>query len=234
MSVRLSLLLAVGLLTGGMVVSAQTPERLPSNIGVQGRFSHLLDGQGLYDSLIESYDYGIYGATLGWTARPENGEWYEYAWNYPSYGFGLSYACMGALDFKNASRLGDVLNLYGWAEFDLLRTPVFRLGPILELGMAYTGQTYDYYRNPSNLYVGSKLFALIGTGLRAEWLFAPQWSLLAGVYLTHHSNGMLRSPNLGLNEFSCGLGVRHYFAPTRFTSRPTVAPDKPDYGRRLQ
>ena len=233
MTVPAKTLLTLMLLAAAIAVAAQPLDREHLNAGVQGRFSHVLDGQGIYDNLLNSYNYGLWGATMGYSTRPEDDGWYERAWNYPTFGLGLSYARMGALDFKNASRLGDIANLYGWAEFDLLRTRSFRFGPLLELGLAFTGQTYDYYQNPQNFYVGSKVFALIGAGLRAEWLFTPQWSLQAGAYLTHHSNGMLRSPNLGINELAFGAGVRHYFAPTRFATRPVVSPEQPEFGKGL-
>lgn len=233
MSSLYKLLLTLTLLAVAGIISAQPLDREHLNVGAQGRFSHVLDGQKIYELLLNSTDYDVWGASVGFSTRPEDGGWYERAWNYPTFGIGFSYARMGSLDFKNDSRLGDVANLFGWAEFDLFRTRNFRFGPLLELGLAFTGKTYDYFHNRYNVYIGSKVFAMIGTGLRAEWLFSPQWSLHAGAYLTHHSNGMLRSPNVGINEFAFGAGVRHYFAPTRFATRPTVAPEKPDYARGL-
>ena len=222
------------LTTGASVLSAQQPDRAHLNVGIQGRYSHVMNGQEIYEKLISSYNYGIYSATVGLSTLPEDGDWYAYAWNYPGYGIGLSYARTGALQFKHDSRLGDILNLYGWAEFNLLRTRSFRFGPLLELGLAYSGEIYDYYRNPCNRYLGSHLFALISAGLRAEWLFTPQWALHAGVYLTHHSNGMLRAPNLGINELSGSVGLRYYFAPMRFDARPAAAPEKPEFRKGLR
>ncbi len=227
-------LIILALLLGSLGASAQTWDREHLSVGAQGRYSHVLDGHGLYERLLDSYDYDLYGVSLGLSTRPEDGGWFERAWNYPSFGLGFSYARMGSLSFRNASRLGDIANLYGWSSFDLLRTPRFRFRPLLELGLAFTGETYDYLHNPANLYVGSRVFALIGTGLRAEWLFAPQWSAEAGFYLTHHSNGMLRAPNLGINEAALGVGLCYYWAPTRFPVRPAQAPAAPEYRRGLQ
>lgn len=211
------------------IASAQTIDREHLSIGARGRYSHILDGHGIYTDLIDSHKYGIFDATIGLSTRPEDGGWFERAFNYPTFGIGLSYARMGALNFKNGSRLGDIVNLYGWAEFNLIRTKHFRAGPLLELGLAFTGQTYDYNRNPQNRYIGSKVFAVFGTGLQAEWKFAPQWALQIGGFLTHHSNGMLRSPNLGINELSVGVGVRHYLAQKSFSPKTADASEKPEY-----
>ena len=211
------------------IASAQTIDREHLSIGARGRYSHILDGHGIYTDLIDSHNYGIFDATIGLSTRPEDGGWFERAFNYPTFGIGLSCARMGALNFKNDSRLGDIVNLYGWAEFNLIRTKHFQAGPLLELGLAFSGQTYDYNRNPQNRYIGSKVFAVFGTGLQAEWIFAPQWALQVGGFLTHHSNGMLRSPNLGINELSVGVGVRHYLAQKSFTPKSADAPEKPEY-----
>lgn len=224
---------AVCLLAGFAAVSAQKIDREHLSIGARGRYSHVLNGHKIYSSLLDSYNYSIFDATVGLSSRPEDGGWFERAFNYPTFGIGLSYARMGTLDFKNDSRLGDIVNLYGWAEFNLVRTKHFRFGPLLELGLAFSGETYDYHKNPHNRFIGSKVFAVLGTGLQAEWRFSQQWALQGGLYLTHHSNGMVRSPNLGINEFSAGLGVRYYLAPGSYTPKPAEAPEKPAYHKGL-
>ncbi len=228
-------LTTLALLTAGAAaLSAQPLDRSHLNMGVQGQYSHVLNGQEIYERLLESYNYGIYSATLGISTHPDDGDWYAYALNYPSYGFGFTFADMGSLSCKNNSHLGDVLDMYGWTEFSLIRTHSFRFGPTLEFGLSYTAAIYDGYSNLANRYFGSQLFVMLSAGLQAEWLFTPQWGILAGVYLIHHSNGMLQTPNIGINELSAGVGLRYYFAPTRFDARPAAAPEKPEFRKGLR
>lgn len=221
-------------LLGGPSASAQRVDAEHMSVSAYGRFSHVLDGHSLYDRLLNSYNYDLYGANVRLSTRPEDGNWFERAWNYPSFSLGLSYARMGRLDFKGASRLGDILNLQGAAEFDLLRLRRFRLGPLLELGLSWSPVRYDFRTNPDNFYIGSHWFAVIGTGLRAEWLITQHWSLDLGVYLTHHSNGMLRAPNLGINELAFGAGIHYYLTPTVFSARPATASEEPRWRKGLQ
>lgn len=233
---RILLLLVTGLLAAGPFAGAQPIDREHLDIGAYGRFSHILDGQGIYDNLLSSYDYGIYGLSLDYSTRPEDpqGAWYNRAWNYPVFSLGLSYARQGSLAFKHDSRLGDILNLYGSARFDFVRTSRFRFGPLVELGLAFTGERFEIGRNPFNLYVGSRLFALIGAGLQAGWLITPHWELQAGAYLTHHSNGMLRAPNLGINEMAFGAGLRYHLSETAWVpGRQLPKPEQPDFGKGL-
>ena len=223
--------LAVCLLACVTVASAQSIDRKHLSIGAGGRFNHILDGHNIYNDMLSSRNFGTFDARVGYTTRPEDGNWFERALNYPTFGIGMSYERLGALSFKNESRLGDMVNLYGWAEFNLIRKKNFRAGPLLELGLAFTGQIYDYYQNPQNRYIGSKVLAVFGTGLQAEWIFHPKWALQGGIFLTHHSNGMLRSPNLGINELAVGLGIRYYLEQESNTPRPLEAPEKPDYAK---
>lgn len=233
---RLCIVLAAILVGACLQLSAQPIDREHLDVGAYGRYSHILDGQGIYDNLLASYDYGIYGLSLSYSTRPEDrqGAWYNRAWNYPVFSLGLSYARQGSLAFKHGSRLGDIANLYGAAAFDFVRTARFRFGPLVELGLAFTGERFEVGRNPFNLYVGSRVFALIGAGLQAGWLITPHWELQAGAYLTHHSNGMLRAPNLGINELAFGAGVRYHFNETAWRpARELPRPDRPEFGKGL-
>ena len=162
-------LTTLALLTAGAAaLSAQPLDRSHLNMGVQGQYSHVLNGQEIYERLLESYNHGIYSATLGVSTHPDDGDWYAYALNYPSYGFGFTFADMGSLSCKNNSHLGDVLDMYGWTEFSLIRTRSFRFGPTLEFGLSYTAAIYDGYSNLANRYFGSQLFVMLSAGLQAE------------------------------------------------------------------
>lgn len=231
---KIRILTIIFCLSAGCVVAyAQKIDKEHLGIGVRGRYSHILDGHNIYGSLIDSHNFCTFDAAVGLHTRPEDGGWFERAFNYPTFGLGLSYARLGTLDFKGDSRLGDIVNLYGFAEFNLVRKKHLRFGPLLELGLAFSGQIYDYDTNRNNTYIGSKVLAVFGTGLHAEWLFSPHWELQGGVYLTHHSNGMTRSPNLGINEISFGLGVRHYLSAHANSPKLAEAPQKPEYKKGL-
>lgn len=221
------------LLAACMSVWGQSIDREHLSISVGGRYSHVLDGHNIYRDLIDSHNFCTFDAKVGLSTRPEDGGWFERALNYPTFGLGLSYARLGTLDFKGNSQLGDIVNFYAWSEFNLVRTKRFKFGPLLELGLAFSGQIYDYYTNRNNTFIGSKVFAVFGTGLHAEWLFSPHWELQAGVYLTHHSNGMTRSPNLGINELAFGLGVRHYLSRHENSAKSSEVPVRPEYKKGL-
>ncbi|MBR1569438.1 MAG: acyloxyacyl hydrolase [Bacteroidales bacterium] len=215
-------------------LQAQTLDKEHLSIGARGRWNHAMDAHGLYENLLSSYDYGTAGATVGLQTKPEDGDWFARAFNYPSFGLGLDYARMGSLQFKGISRLGDLTDLYGWAHFDLLRTRRFRVGPTLKLGLTWSPVAFDAVSNPENKFFGGHLFALMAAGLRAEWLIAPQWAAELSFDGIHHSNGMTKAPNWGINELALGLGVRYYLAPAIFPTGTRPAASVPEYRKGLR
>lgn len=205
-----------------------------TGVAAFARVSHVMDSFGLYQNMVSSYNYPVFGATWSVSSRPGEGGYYEKAFNYPSAGLGISYARMGSLQFKGSSRLGDLFNLYGWLGFDWIRSGRFRMGPVLELGIAYSPVAYDWKTNPDNKFIGAHVEADLGAGLEMELLLSQHFSLLADVHATHHSNGMTKAPNWGINELAAGGGVRYYLTERTFVpGRTQPWPDTPEFGKGL-
>ena len=238
-------LLAIGLTltAGSCLLPAQTVDSRHLSVEGYARCNDFLNSARLRDVLLNTHVSGLVGVTAGLTTLPEDGNWYEWAYNYPTFGIGLSHDFAGLMKFKPYvpsgnkepvdSRLGDIVNLYGWAQFDWVRTRAFRFGPAIELGLAYSDQCYHHKNNPSNVYIGSHVFFDVGAGLHAECFLTPHWALTGGVYLTHHSNAMHTAENCGTNELSLSVGTRYYLAPVQFTPRSAVRPERPEYPKGL-
>lgn len=74
-------------------------------------------------------------------------------------------------------------------------------------GASFGWKPYDEAENPFNQVVGSKINAYLNLGILLNWRVAPQWSLTAGVDLTHFSNGNTHYPNAGINPVGVRVGV---------------------------
>ena len=241
-SIRRGLLAIVLSLTAGTcLLPAQTIDRKHLSVEGYGRLNSFQVRSN--EELLDSHISGLVGVAAGLTTLPEDGNWFEWAYNYPTFGIGLSHDFAGLMKFKPfkpkwsnipvESRLGDIVNLYGWAQFDWVRTRVFRLGPVVELGLAYSDQHYHYKTNPGNNRIGSNVFFDVGCGLHADFFLSPHWALTCGLYLTHHSNAMHTARNTGTNEYSLSAGARYYLSPVQFTPRSAVRPARPEYPKGL-
>ena len=224
---RRNLLIALLLLLAAVPLRAQHFDKEHLSVYAGGRYSHLLDGHGLYDRLLNSYDTGGAGIQLGIHAHPSDSSWWANAFLYPNLALGFSWNHCSGLAFKNASRLGDFYNLYGRAQIDLVRAGWFSFGPALEVGVAYTPQRFQYLSNPENKYIGSRVEGVLGGGMEFKFLLHPQWQLSLDVTLYHHSDGMTRVPNWGFNEVTAGAGIRYFLSPVPDMKR--IVLEKPSF-----
>ncbi len=202
------------------------------NIMGFARWSHVIDGHGIYDEILQSYNYPLGGIQFGFDTHPKDSSYYASAWNFPHFALGASFANMGSLDFKNDSRLGNIVNLYGSARFDIIRNSIIAVSPVLELGFAYSPERYHFHSNAHNLFIGSNVFFDLGAGLETAFHVTPHWDIALTAYLTHHSNGMLRVPNWGINEFSAGGALRYNLTPVYTGKR--IRMREPEYRKGLQ
>lgn len=216
------------------MLSAQTPDREHLGVSAFARGGHLMDGMGIYENLIETHDFASAGIMVGLNTRPEDNDWYAWAYNFPHYGLGFSYANMSGVKChpESASGLGDAYTLFGYAHFDLLKTRHFSFGPNLELGTSFMTRKWDAVTNPKNFYVGTSMLIMVGAGLEAAFHITPRWELGLNAMLTHRSNGMLRTPNFGLNELAAGAFVR-YDLSDRHLGRRGASPERPEFKKWL-
>ena len=203
------------------------PDREHLHLSAGGRYNHILNGQGIYDNLVRSYGSGQGGIEVGMDTHPSDSSWWAQALNFPHLALGFSWDHTGAIACYEGSKLGDFYNLYGSLQFDFVRAGTFSLGMNIDLGLTYTPERYRYLTNPGNIYIGSRIEAVIGAGVEAKWRFLPQWELCLGGYLTHHSNGMTRVPNNGINQAGAGARIR-YFLSSQEPYRK-LALEAPDY-----
>lgn len=202
------------------------------NVSVHGRYSHMLDAHGLYENMISSYGSATAGVQVGLDTHTADSSWWANAYNYPQLYLGFTYDNTGGLQHKGISRIGDFYNLYAGLQFDIVRAGIFSFGPIIEVGVAYTPHKYHPVTNPHNIHIGSNVLANLSGGMEFNFRIHPQWEAGLTAYLTHHSNGMFRVPNHGVNQASFGAKLKYYMAPQETDKR--IKLEKPLYPKGLK
>lgn len=129
-------------------------------------------------------------------------EW-ESRLNYPDFGVSLHYQ-----NNKN-DEIGDLYGLFGHYSFYFLnRSLQFRLGQ----GIAWNTNPYHKEKNNRNFAFSTHLmpssFFMLNYQKENIW---EGLGLKAGVFLIHHSNGTIKSPNTSINTVSANLGVIYTF-----------------------
>lgn len=120
---------------------------------------------------------------------------------------------VGATSFFDNSNTGMPVSAYLFQG-----APIVRFAPNLtfdyewNFGASFGWRKYrDDYRTPVNLIVGSPVNAYINLGFLLTYRINRDWSLTAGVDLTHYSNGNTSIPNPGVNSIGGRIGVTRTF-----------------------
>lgn len=228
------LLTVAALLTATFVSTARESKifnKEHMNVSVHGRYTHMLDGHGLYNNMLETYGTGLVGVQVGFDTHSSDSSWWAQAYNFPHLALGFSYDGTNSLKTKSGAAMGDFYNLYAAMEFDFFRAGIFSLGPVIEVGASYCTSRYDPVTNSSNKFIGSSLVANLAGGLEARFRIFPQWEIALTGYLIHHSNGMTRVPNWGTNQAAAGAKLKYYMAPQQKEKKLPL--DKPAYPKGL-
>lgn len=121
-------------------------------------------------------------------------------------------------DFANRHGLGVPVSVYV-----LQGAPMWRISRKLSLDYEWNfgvsfgwkpcrgGDDYTSIDTQSNLIVGSRVNAYINIGLMLRWHMPNNWSMSAGLDMTHFSNGNTSFPNPGVNLAGLRIGVSRSF-----------------------
>lgn len=131
--------------------------------------------------------------------------------------------------FFNADEVGTPSAIYVFQGARIARlAPRLTLDYEWNFGASFGWQKYAPDANFYNNVVGSRINAYINAGLFLNWQLAPQWSLTAGIDLTHYSNGNSNYPNAGVNTVGARIGVMRTFGSSPAeASASTIHTDEP-------
>ncbi len=142
---------------------------------------------------------------------------YHKAYNFPKVGLTLFGSTVG-----NNRILGQVVGVYTFIDFPFKKTNSFELSGRLGAGGSWNTKVFDQDLNPKNVAMSTHVNALICFGLRSRFYLgeAKKTHIIAGIDLTHCSNGSTKVPNLGINLPYISLGLGHTFHQVEKSKSP--------------
>ncbi|RLD77863.1 MAG: hypothetical protein DRJ10_11225, partial [Bacteroidetes bacterium] len=136
--------------------------------------------------------------------------WHQ-LYRYPVLGFGYYHAELG-----NPEVLGHVDAIFPYINISILEKNKFKMCTKFAVGVAWLSKSFDLYNNNYNIAIGSKLNTYININLESKLKLAKRTWLLAGLGMTHYSNGGMTQPNKGINIFSASAGVLYNIQKKEF------------------
>ncbi|HQV00380.1 MAG TPA: acyloxyacyl hydrolase, partial [Bacteroidia bacterium] len=133
-----------------------------------------------------------------------NKSWHSY-YRYPTLGLGIYYLESGSGALGQSVALCPQL---GFKQSINGKLSLFENGG---LGLAMFNKPYNEINNPQNIAVGSKLTAFATAQIGFIYQYNSKLNILAFGGLMHYSNAHVQLPNVGLNVFNGGIGVKYFF-----------------------
>ena len=184
---------------------SQEKEKKPFSLDFSSFYGTILEHNPDISHLITDHPTGF---ILSYNRKTYGFNDWERRYNYPDWGFSLSYQ-----DMKNRY-LGENIGLYGHFNFYFLRRSlVFRIGQ----GIAYTNMPYDKTDNYINNAYGSHLLST--TYLKFDYIKENLFKglgLNAGFTVIHYSNANVKAPNNSTNTFAFSAGLNYLFDAEEF------------------
>ena len=152
---------------------------------------------------------------------------YAALYGFPKFGIGLGFDGLSALRYNGPSRLKSIINLYGFAERNLLRSKRVSLDFVFDLGAGYNRSLYDPVNNPLNRNFGSHFLVFVGGGFSFHVALTDRLEAGVAARFNHYSTGRLAYPNAGLNNPVACLSVRYRSAAAPKQRHPAKAFENP-------
>jgi hypothetical protein len=180
-------------------------QRREWGIEVNPKLGFLLAHRGVMGHLPREH---AIGGEISYFISTNGSKRYHQSYNYPKVGLTLFGSTVG-----NNKILGQVFGMYTFIDFPLKKTNSFELSGRLGAGGSWSTKVFDQELNPKNVAMSTHINALICFGLRTRFYFGElkKTHILAGIDMTHCSNGSTKVPNLGINMPYISLGIGHTF-----------------------
>lgn len=122
-------------------------------------------------------------------------------------GLGVSY-----FSFGNRPELGNPVAIYLFQGARIARiSPRVSFNYEWNFGLSFGWKPYDTNYNRANLMMGSRVNAYLNVDFYLNWILTRRLELMAGLSMTHFSNGNTKFPNAGLNSIGMKLGLMYSF-----------------------
>ena len=135
--------------------------------------------------------------------------------HYPTFGLGVTKFFFRTKD----NLLGNPFATYLFFNESLAQFKKSKLAYDFDVGLSYGWKPYDPQSNPDQKVIGSSLNFIFMLGLQYEFKLNDRLEGSIGGNLNHMSNGRIRSPNRGVNQYAANVSLRYRIAPLKSKKR---------------
>ncbi len=156
----------------------------------------------------------VNGFSIGYTFKNTRGQHWRKYYHFSNYGLNYTFK-----SFNNPDVLGNAHALTSFLKLSFLKQPkIFDIGFRGFAGFAYLTKTYNEFSNPLNQAISTHFNITSAVQLYTKFCLHPLF-LEYSYGLNHFSNGLIKSPNLGINSLNNQFAVGWEFEQPATSSK---------------
>ncbi len=134
-------------------------------------------------------------------------EMWQQLHKYPKYGFGIHYSDL--VKDPADTLVGNPISVFMFYSGPWVRWDRFTLFTDISAGLSYMGRIHHPVHNPFNDAVASHANLYFDLNMNLGYSLSPRMEVYAGYGLTHYSNGRIRQPQKGINNWGWTVGLSY-------------------------
>lgn len=139
---------------------------------------------------------------IEYNTQTDGSKWWHQDLKRPRVGFSALFASL-----NNKQYLGYAYSGIYHIDLPIVQNEKTVFSGRLGAGLAYLNKRFDVHKNPKNDAIATHINSTISGNLTVHHQLSESWFLEGGIAFTHFSNGLFRSPNLGLNLVTSQLAI---------------------------
>ena len=145
---------------------------------------------------------------LNYSVKTDGSKPWHHTWRFPELGVGY---LMGGLG--NINVFGFSQSLYFFYGIPIIENDNLLFKYRMGTGVAYLSDKFDIRSNHYNIAIGSHFNAHLQMSILVDYKpFEIPLYISGGLTFNHFSNGAIETPNLGLNQITCNVGVKYLYS----------------------
>lgn len=174
-----------------------------NNIGqltLRGHYGYVMPHSNIMTHLTDNHHIGIFEAE--YNVQTDGSALWQAAYKKPRIGVSVLFAGLNHREI-----LGYALASYYHVDIPILQNKTTVFSGRLGAGLSYLTKRFDLKTNPKNTAIGTHINSTIAGNLNIKHTIRKGYHIEGGVSLTHFSNALFRSPNLGINLMTVQVAV---------------------------
>ncbi len=146
--------------------------------------------------------------------QTKGSNWWHKKWGYPSYGIGFYKGF-----YNSPNILGNPFAFHVFFNGNFFRIKKFSFNYEYSLGLGFFDKYHTTSKDSLNDVISTPVEYFANIEFNFKYQISQRLDFILGGHFTHFSNGALKMPNYGLNNYGVNASIRYYFNTKKYDDK---------------